>query len=102
MVSAGLLNFMGLHNINWKRVGRMGMLAKKENTIHAWCITLFWEIPFLLVSPPLGLACLLLSSEMSEEKAWVEGGSEELLWFHRELGPVSEDGQSGEEPNVES
>lgn len=58
--------------------------------------------PFPLGVPPLGLVCLLLSSEMSEEKAWVEGGSEELLWFHRELGLVSEDGQSGEEPNVGS
>ena len=58
--------------------------------------------PFPLEVPPPGLACLPLSSALSEEKAWVRGGSEELLWFHRELGLVSEGGQSGDEPDVES
>lgn len=36
-------------------------------------------------------------SGLSEEKAWARGVSEELLWFHGELGLVSEDRQSGEE-----
>lgn len=92
---------MGLRNINWKRAGWMGMPAKKEQAINPWCITLFWEIPFLLMFPPSGLACLPLSSALSEEKAWARDGSEELLWFHGELGLVSED-RVGRKPNVES